>query len=206
MVSKYDFAAARSDDFEMILANQIFELLELRPVGHKIKALRSEPKTLESRVVNEYVPSARCVGAILEIEVTPIQDQNVPIYIKRYGRQSPVIMVHDQLSLRRLQQRFRKGPRRQKGIEHHHRQPCGMVKQNHHQRLCQERTQINPSESRKGASQQRDRCDRQRQAQISKRVKSKVHHVAEGEGIGAGMVAERGRDVTRCWDVSHQEK
>ena len=106
MVSKNEFAATCSDDFEMILANQIFELLESRLVGHKIVALRVEPQPLESGVVNEDARSARCIRALFQIEITPIQNQHVALYIKRYGRQSPVIMVHDQLSLRRFQQCF----------------------------------------------------------------------------------------------------
>src|SRR6266481_144893 len=39
MVSKNQFSTSCSDDFEMLLANQIFELLESRLVGHKIVAL-----------------------------------------------------------------------------------------------------------------------------------------------------------------------
>src|SRR2546430_17681426 len=103
MVGKNEFATPSSDDFEMILTNQIFELLEPWQVSYEIVALRVEPKSLESRVINEDVRSARCIRAVFQIEITPIQNQDVSLYIKRYGRQSPVIMVHDQLSLRRFQ-------------------------------------------------------------------------------------------------------
>src|SRR5436309_971460 len=95
MVGKNEFAASSSDDFEVILANQIFELRELWLVGHEIAALRVEPKSLEPRVINEDVRSARCIRAVFQIEITPIQNQGVALYINRYGRQRPVIMVHD---------------------------------------------------------------------------------------------------------------
>jgi hypothetical protein len=106
MVGKNKFTAPCSDDFEMISAYQVFEFLEIRLVGHKIVALRVEPEPLESRVVDEDVWSARGIRPIFKIKVASVQDQGVALYIKRYGRQCPVIMVHDQLSLGRLQQRF----------------------------------------------------------------------------------------------------
>src|SRR6266404_443991 len=49
MVGENKFPAPSSDDFEMLGANHIFELLELWLVGHKIAALRVEPKPFESR-------------------------------------------------------------------------------------------------------------------------------------------------------------
>src|SRR5256886_10041560 len=52
MVSENEFAAPSSHDFEMILTNQIFELLESWLVGHQIVARRVEPKALESGIVN----------------------------------------------------------------------------------------------------------------------------------------------------------
>ncbi len=115
-------------------------------------------------------------------------------------------MVHDQFSIRRFKDHLRQRPRRQKWIEHHQRQASGVVEQNHHQRGCQERAQIDPSKGCKGPSQQSDRCDRQREAQIGKGIEGKVHHVAQGEGIDAGMVSERGRDVPRRGNISHQKK
>src|SRR5467141_145600 len=81
MVGKNEFAAPSSDDFEMILAKQIFEFLELWLVGHEITALRVEPKPLESRVINEDVRSARCIRAIFQIKITPIQNQDVARHI-----------------------------------------------------------------------------------------------------------------------------
>src|SRR5713226_2063397 len=110
MVGKNKFAAPGSDDFEMLRANQILELLELWLERHKIVALRVQPKPLESRVVNKDVRSARCVRAIFHIEISPIQNQDVALYIERYGRQSPEIMVQDQFALRGLQQCLGKWP------------------------------------------------------------------------------------------------
>src|ERR1700694_5684354 len=106
MVSKNEFSTPCSDNFEMLLANQIFDLLQSWLVGHKIVALSVEPQPLESGVVNEDVRSAGCIRAVFQVEITPIQNQHVALYIKRYGRQSPVIMVHDQLSFGRFQQCF----------------------------------------------------------------------------------------------------
>src|SRR5207302_11323362 len=141
MVSKNEFTAPGSDDFEMILANQIFELLELWLVGHEIVAFGVEPESLESDVVNEDIGSARCIRAVFQIEITPIQNQDVALYIKCYGKQRLVIWVHDQLSIRRFEEHFRQWPRRQKWIEHHQGQASGVVKQHHHQRGRQERAQ-----------------------------------------------------------------
>ena len=166
MVRENEFAAPSSHDFEMILANQIFELLEVWLVGHQIVARRVEPKALKSGIVNEDVRSARCIRTVLQIEVTPIQNQDVARYIKRYGRQSPVIMVHDHLSIRRSLEHFRQWPRRQKWIEHHQCEASGVVEQDHHQPGCQERPHINPPEGCQGTCQQRDRCDSQGKAQI----------------------------------------
>src|ERR1700694_1521155 len=145
MVSKYEFAASRGDDIEMRRANQVFEIPEVCLVGLKIIALRLEPETLESHVVDEYVRGAGSIGSILKIEVAPIQRQGVAIGIERERRKSPVVMVHDQFSIRRFEKYLRQRPRRQKWIEHHQGQPSGVVEQNHHQRGCQERGQIGPS-------------------------------------------------------------
>src|SRR5438046_10152880 len=93
MVSENEFAAHSSHDFEMILAKQIFELLEFWMVGHQIVAGRVEPKALESGVVNEDVRSARCIGTVLQIEVEPIQNQDVVWYINTHGRERPVNIV-----------------------------------------------------------------------------------------------------------------
>src|SRR6266852_98272 len=112
MVRKNEFAAPRSDDFKMILANQLFEFPELRLEGRQIVALRVQPKRLESGVVNEYIWSSRRIRAVFQIEIASIQIQDVVLYIKRYGRQRPKIMVHDQLSLGRLQQYFGERARR----------------------------------------------------------------------------------------------
>src|SRR5260370_4988471 len=125
MVGKNKLATPGSQDFEMFRANQILKLLEFGLEGHKIRALRVEGKPLESSVVNKDVRSAGCIRAIFHIEISPIQDQDVALYIKRYGRQSPEILVQDQLALRRLQQRLGKWAGRQNGIEYDHRRPPG---------------------------------------------------------------------------------
>src|SRR6267378_1829371 len=112
MVRKNKFASPCCDDFKMLLPNQLLEFLEFRLEGHQIVALRVQPKPLESGIVNEDVRSSRCIRAVFEIEITPIQNQDVAVYIKRYGRQRPKIMVHDQFSFRRLQEYLGEWPRR----------------------------------------------------------------------------------------------
>src|SRR6202521_1243374 len=119
MGSKYEFAASRGDDIEMLPANQVFEIPEVCLVGLKIIALRLDPETLELRVVDEDVRSAGSIGSILKIEVASIQRQGVAIGIERERRKSPVVMVHDQFSIRRFKEPLRQRPRRQKWIEHH---------------------------------------------------------------------------------------
>src|SRR5260370_8861885 len=98
LVRKNEFAAPRSDDFKMILANQLFEFLEFRLEGHQIVALRIQPKPLESGVVNEYTWSSRRIRAVFQIEIASIQNQDVALYIKRYVRQTPKILVTNHLS------------------------------------------------------------------------------------------------------------
>src|SRR5258708_16033541 len=138
MVSKYEFAPSRSDDIEMVPANQVFEIPEICLVGLKIIALRLEPETLESHVVDENVRGAGSIRSILKIEVASIQRQGVAIRIERERRKSPVVMVHDQFSIRRFKEHLRQRPRRQKRIETHQGQASGVVEQNHHQTGCQE--------------------------------------------------------------------
>src|SRR6202171_6709972 len=111
----------------MLLANQVFEILEVCLVGLKIIALRLDPETLELLVVDEDVRGARSIGSILKIEVASIQRQGVAIGIERERRKSPVVMVHDQFSIRRFEKYLRQRPRRQKWIEHHQGQPSGVV-------------------------------------------------------------------------------
>src|SRR3981189_1226262 len=119
MVSKYQFAATRGDNIEILPANQVFEIPEVCLVGLKIIALRLEPETLESHVVDEDVGGAGDIRSILKIEVASIQRQGVAIRIERERRKSPVVMVDDQFSIRRFEEHLRQRPRRQKWIEHH---------------------------------------------------------------------------------------
>src|ERR1700687_5692776 len=95
MVSKYELAASRGDDIEMLPVNQVFEIPEVCLVGLKIIALRLDPETLELLVVDEDVRGARSIGSILKIKVASIQRQGVAIGIERERRKSPVVMVHD---------------------------------------------------------------------------------------------------------------
>src|SRR5258708_13475061 len=99
MVSKYEFAPSRSDDIEMVPANQVFEITEVCLVGLKIIALRLDPDTLESRVVDEDVRGAGSIGPILKIEAATIQRQGVAIGIERERRKRPVIIFPVQFSI-----------------------------------------------------------------------------------------------------------
>src|SRR6267142_446522 len=175
-------------------------------VRYKIIALRLMPKALKSRIVDENVPSAGSIGSIFKVEIASVQCQGFAVDIERDRRKSPVVVFRDQFTIWDLKKRLGYWPRRQEGIEYHQGQPSGVVKQNHHQRRCQECAQIHPFVSRQSATEQSDRCARERKAQISKGVEGKVQHVAQREAIDARMVAKRGRDVTRSGDVVYQEK
>src|SRR5260370_34230112 len=86
IIGKTKFAASGSDDIDMILANQVFEMPEVCLLGYEIIALRLEPETLELRVVDENVRSPRCVGAIFEIVVAAIQYERIAVHVEYDGR------------------------------------------------------------------------------------------------------------------------
>src|ERR1700741_3121640 len=170
LVRKEEFAAAFNDDVEMIPANQLFQMTDISPKRHKIIALRLEPKTLKSRIVDKDVPRAGRIGPIFKVEIASVQCQGFSVDVKRDGRKSPVVALGNQFPIRGLKKRLGNWPRCQKGIERHQGQPGGVVKQNHHQRGCQEGALISPFESRQSAHEQGDRCYRQWKAKVSKGI------------------------------------
>src|SRR5260370_20171792 len=155
-------------------------------------AFRLIPKALKSRVVDENVPRAWSIRSVFKIEIAPVQCQGFAVDIERDRRKSPVVAFGDQFPIRSLKKRLGYWPGGQKGIEHYEGQPSGVVKQDHHQRACQERALTRPFESPDSPPEQGDCCDRQRNAKISKRIEGKVQHVAQRKTIDAGMVAQRG--------------
>src|SRR5258708_38597489 len=89
MIGKNKFAASGSDDIDMILANQVFEMPEVCLVGYEIIALRLEPETLELRVADENVRTPRCGGAIFESGLAASQDERTAGHVEDGGREAP---------------------------------------------------------------------------------------------------------------------
>src|SRR5260370_32471615 len=162
----------------MIPANQFFQMSKARPKGYKIIALRLEPETLKSRIIDKDVARAGRIGSIFKVEIPSVQCQGFAVDIKCDRRKSPVVAFGDQFAIWSLKKRLGYWPGGQKGIEHYQGQPSGVVKQDHHQLACQERALIPPFESPHSAPEHGECCHRPRHSHRSKRIEAKAQHMA----------------------------
>src|SRR5260370_25707846 len=153
----------------MIPANQFFQMSKARPKGYKIIALRLEPETLKSRIIDKDVARAGRIGSIFKVEIPSVQCQGFAVDIKCDRRKSPVVAFRDQFAIWSLKKRLGYWPGGQQGIEHYEGQASGVGKQDRHQPPCPERAVIRPFERPDSAPEQADCCDRQRNAQLSTR-------------------------------------
>lgn len=205
-IRQNDLAAARRHQIKMFSAHQGFQLRDHILAGHDVAALRLKPEILELRIVDKHIGRVWSSSAVFQIVKAAVAQQRGAVGIEKDGRKRVVVVVNDQRSLGRFQNCLGQRPRRQIGIEGGHGQAGRVEEQYHHQRCGQKCAPVSPFPGCERTHAEGNGSHQQRHAKIGKGRQGEVLHVAQGELISAGMLAERLRNISRRGEVTGEKK
>src|SRR5215472_2227680 len=161
MIREHYFPTARSHYGQTLLPHQFLKLPKGLGISQQIIALRATPALFELGIVDKYVWRAWGVGPVFQIEIAAVQNQRIPVRVKRNRGKLIVVAVVDQRSFGRVQDSFGKGTRGQERVKNHKRQTRRVKKDDHHHRGSQKRALPHPAKCSYGTDEECQRSDDQ---------------------------------------------
>ena len=99
------------------LAHEILYVGQVVAVDQQVMPFRTLPAFRKLQIADEDVGLIRCIGTILEIVDTAIQEQSLPIGVEKHRRKCVVSVRFVELSWRALKKSLRKRIRAEVGVK-----------------------------------------------------------------------------------------
>src|SRR5580658_8944599 len=97
-IRQQNFHSRSSHDLEPIRTKKLIEPWKLVRASNEVVALGVKPHPLEPAVIDKHIRSIGCVGTVLEILPSAIQQKHRPVRIERNRRKPVVVVIEDDLT------------------------------------------------------------------------------------------------------------